>query len=335
MKRVVLLFTVIGFMLFCKENSFSQECDFKLNEKDKFTGKISLLTSSEIVSENGRYVYMEILKTGEDIFLTMNYTERALKANDWTCTKSDPLIFLFRDGEKLTLYPTEQYYKTQKTRMDQFAATFIGNLSVFADKFVFSPRYNISKDELNLLRIKSVSDFRITAKGKSGNTLEKLDNIEFSLNEKSSEVIQKDSKCIIQNYSYSEGDSISKDISDEEKLEEAPYLKVMNPSFAEEYENTETIVNAAFYSIGGWKNYIIPSKLQKYFLFQCNDISSGPTQAPMLGEVGDVFCIDKSKADEIFSLKKGDNIKLRGTTYTHNYFGNKTVYFIVTEIEKL
>lgn len=184
-------------LLFTFKCAHSQNCDYKVNEKDEFTGSTSLLTVSEIVNNAGKYIYLELLRTDGKYFLTMNYTESALKMNAWYCTPDDPLIFMFSDGTTLNLQPKENCY-TQKTRMDRWAAAFIGGLSVFGDKYIFAPQYHIDLSELKLLSEKDVTKFRITARGKSGNTLEKMENIEFDIQEKQAVLIKKDSKCIIQ-----------------------------------------------------------------------------------------------------------------------------------------
>lgn len=197
MKKVSIL--ILCFLTISNSiNSFSQNCDYKVNEKDEFTGMISLLTTSEIVNKNGKYVYFELLSTEGKYYLTMNYTESALKMNGWYCTPDDPLIFIFSDETTLNLQPKENCY-TQKTRMDRWAAAFIGDLSIFGDKYIFAPQYHIDLGELKTLAQKTVTKFRITARGKSGNTLEKIENIEFEIEEQQANLIKKDSKCITQN----------------------------------------------------------------------------------------------------------------------------------------
>ena len=115
------------------------------------------------------------------------------------------------------------------------------------------------------------------------------------------------------------------------------YKKVMNAAFAKEYEKCSVIIEAEYFTDGylnGWRK---PSKLKSMYFFQCVSIGEQGKSAPFSsGNVGDFFVIDKNKADEVMSLKKGDKIKLTGKTFTQNFWGTElSTFFIVEKIEKI
>lgn len=124
----------------------------------------------------------------------------------------------------------------------------------------------------------------------------------------------------------------SKDISEEQ------YKKVMNLDFSEDFEKCPVIITAEFFKTGYIQGLKKPNKLKKGVFFQCFSEGESPSNDnPLLaGYVGDFFVINKENSDKVFDSKKGEKIKIKGTTFTHKYFGKKLrVIFIVESIEKL
>jgi len=117
------------------------------------------------------------------------------------------------------------------------------------------------------------------------------------------------------------------------------YSKVFNPAFSKNYAKTSVIITGEFFSPKAPTYVVYPTKLKNYVKFQCVDVGEQGKSDQLSGEAkGEVFCIDKSKSDIIFSLKKGDLVKITGKTYTVSYSGNfsfDSVYFIVSNIEKI
>lgn len=115
------------------------------------------------------------------------------------------------------------------------------------------------------------------------------------------------------------------------------YKKVMSSAFAKDYEKCPVIITAEYFGEGYLKNYRKPSKLKNMYFFQCVNIGDNGKQAPITNEVaGDFFVIVKDKANDIIELKKGDKLKLTGTTFTQNYFGTELgTFFIVTKVVKI
>lgn len=192
MKKLLLLLLIA---LTSINFTFSQDCDYKLNEQSGFDG-VHMITNSKIVDNKGKDVYLLLDNQGANYTLTMKYVEGSKKGNNWFCSQYDPLIFMFSDGSKLTLEPNKQY-KTVFNRMERGAAAFLGQFAAFGNKFVFSPTYIIDKSALKELETKTVSKFRITATGKDLNTLKEIKNIEFDVNEKEAKIINENSSCIV------------------------------------------------------------------------------------------------------------------------------------------
>ncbi|TAG52531.1 MAG: hypothetical protein EAZ27_12165 [Cytophagales bacterium] len=119
------------------------------------------------------------------------------------------------------------------------------------------------------------------------------------------------------------------------EAKEESYKKVMSSAFAKDYEKCPVIITAEYFGEGYLKNYRKPSKIKKMYFFQCVNIGDNGNPAPLTNEIsGDFFVIDKTKASEVLDLKKGNKLKLTGTTFTQNYMGIElSVFFIVTKVE--
>lgn len=110
----------------------------------------------------------------------------------------------------------------------------------------------------------------------------------------------------------------------------------MSSAFSKDYEKCPVIITVEYFGEGYLKNYRKPSKIKNMYFFQCVNVGDNGKPAPMTNEMsGDFFVIDKTKANDVIELKKGDRIKLTGTTFTQNFWGTElSVFFIVTKVEK-
>jgi hypothetical protein len=114
------------------------------------------------------------------------------------------------------------------------------------------------------------------------------------------------------------------------------YKKVTSSAFAKDYEKCPVIIEAEYFGEGYLNGYRKPKKLKDMYFFQCTAIGGEGTKQAFQNEVtGEFFVIDKSIADLVLELKKGDKIELTGTTFTQNYVGTTlNSFFIVTAVKK-
>lgn len=118
---------------------------------------------------------------------------------------------------------------------------------------------------------------------------------------------------------------------------EENYKKVMSSAFADLYKKCAVIITAEYFGEGYLTNYRKPAKVKDMYFFQCVNIGEAGKPAPVTNEVaGDFFVIEKSKADLVLNLKKGDKLKLTGVTFVQNYVGiEMSTFFIVDKVEKI
>jgi hypothetical protein len=118
---------------------------------------------------------------------------------------------------------------------------------------------------------------------------------------------------------------------------DAPFKKVMNVSFAEDYLECPTIIHAQLFSSDRPKSWAFPSNLNDFVIFQCIGVGEDPKAMPLSGELtGEFIAIPKNKSDLIFELNRGDKVKITGVTWIYKIDGSnfQTVYFMATSIEK-
>ena len=115
------------------------------------------------------------------------------------------------------------------------------------------------------------------------------------------------------------------------------YKKVMSSAFADEFKKCPVIIDAEYFREGYLKNSRKPRKLKKMYFFQCTAIGGDTKPAGFTNEPsGDFFVIEKKLADSVLELKKGDKLRLTGTTFTQNYFGIElSTFFIVQKVERI
>ena len=115
------------------------------------------------------------------------------------------------------------------------------------------------------------------------------------------------------------------------------YKKVTSSAFVKDFEDCPVIIEATYYKEGYAKGYRKPKKLNNMYFFQTLSDDGVPSVNPLSqDETGDFIVVDKAMADEAIELKRGDRIRLTGTTYQQNYLGQKLhVFFIATGLEKI
>lgn len=115
------------------------------------------------------------------------------------------------------------------------------------------------------------------------------------------------------------------------------YKKVTSSAFVKDFEDCPVIIEGTYYKEGYAKGYRQPKKLNKMYFFQTLSDDGVPSVNPLSkDETGDFIVVDKQMAVQAIELKRGDKVRLTGTTYQQNYLGQKLhVFFIATNIEKL
>jgi hypothetical protein len=106
---------------------------------------------------------------------------------------------------------------------------------------------------------------------------------------------------------------------------EAPFGKLMNPSFAASYEGCSIRTTAKFWNA----NSMMSANLgdPNSVVFEVSD--------PSVGEGSYEFVkIPKAASDPVFTFKKGDTIVLTGGTHAWSAGGAKSHYFAATSVAK-
>jgi hypothetical protein len=120
---------------------------------------------------------------------------------------------------------------------------------------------------------------------------------------------------------------------------EVSYKRAMSPTFVKEYESCPIIITAQYFKDGFPGSYLKPMKLKKMYFFQCVNIGEEGETVPLTNEVvGNYFVIDKTQADKVMELKRGDKLRITGVTYAYQSMSNAfnvVPYFVVHKIEVL
>ncbi|MBU6204418.1 MAG: hypothetical protein KJS45_03455, partial [Bacteroidetes bacterium] len=120
MKQVLLIFL---YMLTAYGNAYSQNCKYKVNEKDKFTGIYTKVTvSSKIISSHttiGEIVMksaeISIKKIDTSYFFTFDYTLSSYSNfKPYSIQTSTQLVFLLETDEIVTLHSADDIMGVKK-----------------------------------------------------------------------------------------------------------------------------------------------------------------------------------------------------------------------------
>jgi hypothetical protein len=122
----------------------------------------------------------------------------------------------------------------------------------------------------------------------------------------------------------------------------ANYGRVMSPAFAKEYTDCPVIIEGEFLKREYPKNYSVPMRLSgskkgnTWYTFQC--VSIEEPSLVQITDIGDFFVIEKDNSEPIFNLKRGDRIRVAGTTMVLNVRVDgknvvPTPFFVVQKIE--
>jgi hypothetical protein len=117
---------------------------------------------------------------------------------------------------------------------------------------------------------------------------------------------------------------------------EVPFQKLMNPTFAKDYQLCPIPTKAEFFSADRPKAWTYPPKVKNQVVFQCVAQGDQGKAMPLSGEVtGEFIVLPKDKSDLVFELKKGDKVKITGVTWVEKGgFGVQIVYLLANTIER-
>ncbi|WP_299112007.1 hypothetical protein [uncultured Winogradskyella sp.] len=123
-----------------------------------------------------------------------------------------------------------------------------------------------------------------------------------------------------------------------------PFSKISNESFAEEYIGADVVVECQLLSQSSAKAQYSTKKMPEgHFAFEVSSEDVDLNQNELTGALeGLVVFAPNSYSDLIFSMKKGDKIKLQGGTLVTKIRGGKLyglnsryIHFLATSIEKM
>ena len=129
----------------------------------------------------------------------------------------------------------------------------------------------------------------------------------------------------------------SKEILQQE-TKTAPFAKVMEPAFAEDYLNSNIMTDVQFVATGkgAWHSDTINSyEKKKYITFRALPPGQFAEKNPLSGEVvAQYIMIPKDKGDSIFSAKTGDILTVIGRPMIEKAGDSKGVIFIAASAYK-
>jgi len=157
MKRISLL----ALALICAYSSFAQNCKYKKNEVDKFTGKhVKQTKDKQVIGTFYTAGDFSVLKEGEDYFLVFDYVLTSYSNfKPHSIPEGSELVFLLVNGKTISA-------KSVATISGQ-SATLIGLPPLYTCKLK-QVRYSITKDQLVELakeEIKAIRFNKLTGEG--------------------------------------------------------------------------------------------------------------------------------------------------------------------------
>ncbi len=91
-----------------------------------------------------------------------------------------------------------------------------------------------------------------------------------------------------------------------------PFGQVMNPAFVKKFKKCPVTTEAEFVTFGVLPGVPIPGKMKKKIIIQAVQPGTLTNNTLMPGYL---VGLPKKLSDQVFNLKKGQKIKLRGVTY--------------------
>jgi|GEM_PF-1498529 len=167
-------------------NINAQNCKYKINEIDKFTGKYTKLTKPEkVIATFYTTGEFSVKRTDTSYFFIFDYVLSSYSNFDpYSIKKSAQLIFLLENGETVTLNSADDINGTKKT--------VIGLPPVYVC-YLTNVSYPVTKNQIeqfNKSKIKSIRFYRTESNGKE-------DYLDNEIKKKNQDDIQSLIKCVI------------------------------------------------------------------------------------------------------------------------------------------
>jgi hypothetical protein len=181
------MYRLIVFSLFLFTNAlYAQNCKYKVNEIDKFTGQYTKLTKSEkVISTFYTVGDFSVQKVDTSFYFIFDYVLSSYSNFDaFNISPSQKLIFLLENGEVINLFSADNILGTKKT--------VIGLPPVY-ECFLTKVSYPISKSDIDKLfksKVKSIRFYRNEANGKEV-------YIDNDIKKKNQDDIQDLIKCVL------------------------------------------------------------------------------------------------------------------------------------------
>jgi hypothetical protein len=172
-------------------------------EIDDFTGELKKTTKTMVFVE-GTYkeVYMELIRVEGKFELRINIFSSSLSAADpinFTATRGSSLWIKFSDGEVMKLPLATEICQTRDENTDLMTEAVLGvwaNLSK-KNRFIFSPTYQISGQQVAFLADRKVEKIRVEAQGYHAYTKVPVENMDIELTPEFQEDLFINANCIL------------------------------------------------------------------------------------------------------------------------------------------
>lgn len=180
------LYVALFIIILSLTNLSAQNCKYKINEIDKFTGQYTKLTKSEkVISTFYTVGDFSVQKVDTSFYFIFDYVLSSYSNFDpFNISQNQKLIFLLENGEVINLFSADNIVGTKKT--------VIGVPPVY-ECFLTSVSYPIFKSDLDKLfksRVKSIRFYRNEANGKEV-------YIDNDIKKKNQDDIQELIKCVL------------------------------------------------------------------------------------------------------------------------------------------
>ncbi|MEK9157724.1 MAG: hypothetical protein AAB638_00895 [Patescibacteria group bacterium] len=177
---------IVCFFLYASSVAIAQNCKYKINEQDKFTGKLTKLTKSEkVIGTFYTTGEFSVQKIDEEYAFIFNYSLSSYsKFDPYSIKKGAPLILLLENGETITLNSADDINGEKKTT--------IGLPPVYSC-LLTNVSYPVTKLQLELFaksKVKSTRFYRTESNGKE-------DFIDNEIKKNNQDDIQNLVRCVL------------------------------------------------------------------------------------------------------------------------------------------